>query len=91
MNALDKMIYNHKTKSNQLKKAKRKLKNKTRNSLPIHELEALLQVEKSERINPQNYMGYDGGDEGYERDLAAKEARVDLLQNLICRIKENRK
>jgi len=92
MNTLDKIIHNHTTKSNQLKKAHRKLKNKTRNTLDVHELETLLRIEQREKINAQDYMSWGSFEGGaFERDVATKEARVDLLQDLIRRIKENRK
>lgn len=82
MNVEEQIKKNHQAKSNKVKKLERKLKNKTRNSIPLELLQKMLKREESNPINPRDYM-YDDDDKRFFRDEVEKEARMELLKGLI--------
>lgn len=77
----------HQAKSNKVKRLERKLKNKTRNSIPLETLENMLSKEEKRTVDPKEYM-WDDDDAGFLRDESRKEARVELLKELIHGQKE---
>lgn len=83
MNNLEKIKIDHTRKSNQVKKLKEKLKR----NLPLAKLENLLSIEERNEINWKDYY-YD--DEGFSRDSIKKEARIELLKDLIKIVNKNR-
>ncbi len=89
MNKMDKIIQDHKRKSLQLKKVKKKLKFKSHNSVPLSTLEELLKFEKGNEVNASHYLNYSLGvdDNAYGEAEQRKKARIELLEDLIYRIK----
>lgn len=84
MDVQDKIIKNHKSKSIQVKELKLKLKK----TISLGKLEAMLAAEKNYKLDGWNYQGLDEYDhKGYDRDHAAKEAKIELLEDLIRQIK----
>lgn len=89
MNKMDKIIQDHKGKSLQLKKVKKKLKFKTHNSISLSTLKELLKFEKGSEVNALHYLNYSLGvdDSAYGEAEQRKKARIELLEDLIFRIK----
>lgn len=90
MNIIEK---NHKSKSEQLKRMKRKLKFKTQTTINLHQLQTRLAHLKNNPVKGTDYytpgvsFGSDGSD--FLQDVAMWEAQVALLENLIEEIKRN--
>lgn len=82
MNVEEKIKKNHQVKSNKVKKLERKLKNKTRNTIPLELLKNMLKKEEASTINPRAYL-YDEDDSNFIRDESRQEARIGLLRELI--------
>lgn len=80
MSIFDKIRADHEAKSEQLRKLKHKLKNR----VPISKLKEMLALEKRFEVNSNDYMGWsDFDDEGYERACVKRDARIELLEQLI--------
>lgn len=81
---LAKIWEDHKVKSDMV----RVLKNKLKSRISIHTLKEYLEWEKKHVIDSTNYADWHHFDElGYQKAVAKKEARIELLEELI-RIKE---
>lgn len=86
MNVLDRIKIDHKNKSEQLRKMEKKLKNR----IPISKVKEMLEHEKHYEVNSNNYMGWsDFDDEGYAKACAKKEARIELLEQLVKQFDKN--
>lgn len=85
MNQMNKIKQDHKKKSTKLKRIKKKLKNKTRNSVPLSILKELLNKEKHHEVNAlhhfNSFMYID--DDSYTKAQHEREARIELLEELI--------
>ena len=78
------IIRDHKFKSDKLKKAKQEIKKLRKGSINVSVLERKLRYEKAKEVNSLDYMGLDEfDDEGFGRAEARREARIELLENLI--------
>uniref|UniRef100_A0AB39C7G0 Uncharacterized protein n=1 Tax=Bacillus phage KoopaTroopa TaxID=3234046 RepID=A0AB39C7G0_9CAUD len=74
----------HKVKSDMV----RVLKDKLKNRISINTLKEHLAWEKKHEVDARNYDGWEEFDDvGYGKALAKKEARIELLEELI-RLKE---
>ena len=77
---MEKIIENHKSKSEQVKKYKRKLKRQ----IPISHLEELLKIEQTKSVH-DNFNGFDGIDDSqYEILEMERLVRIELLEELIA-------
>lgn len=82
------IICDHKFKSDKLKKAKREIKKLRKGAISISVLEEQLRYEKADTIDGRSYYGqYGYDDNGYIRDEARREARIELLEDLIRKAK----
>lgn len=80
MNVTDRIITNHKSKSKRVKRLKLKLKN----AISLSKLQDKLAQEELYKIDGRDYYGFDDYDHnGYIRDSATREARIELLKELI--------
>jgi len=80
MNILDKIKNDHQNKSEQVRKLKKKLKNR----IPISKVKEMLSLEKRNEVNSNHYAGWSNfDDEGYDRACVKREARIELLEQLI--------
>ncbi|MFE8700926.1 hypothetical protein ACFYKX_11725 [Cytobacillus sp. FJAT-54145] len=82
----EKIKQDHTKKSNQVKRLRKKLKKKSQSSLPLSVLEDVLKREERTPIDHREYF-YSGDDGAYTRDAARKEARIQLLKELINEVK----
>ena len=70
----------HKRKSAQLRKMKKKMKRR----IPISKLEERLAQEKNSNVDWRDYRGWNGVDDhAYGRAVGQREARIELLEELI--------
>lgn len=76
------IIADHKNKSNLVKRLHKKLKKKSKSTVPLEKLKLLLAREEYYKIDPRDYF-YDDDDTGFSKDIGRKEARIDLLKELI--------
>lgn len=77
---MDKIIANHKSKSEQVKKYKRKLKRQ----IPVSHLEKLLKFEQTKNVYDK-FNWFDGIDaEQYEMLEIERLVRIELLEELIA-------
>lgn len=77
---LETIKIDHKKKSSQLQKLKKKM----RYRIPISKLKEMLVHEKRYRVNWEDYRSWGSVDDNsYSRDVARQEARVGLLEELI--------
>lgn len=77
---INKVIKDHKVKSDQLRLLKRKLKN----SISKNKLREMLNTEESRKVNYNDYLGYYGfDDEGYGKKCNEIESRIKLLKELL--------
>lgn len=76
---LRKIKKDHERKSAQL----RRLKSKSKGKISISSLKKALEFEESYEIDWKKYRDWHGFDESYSFDVARKEARIELLQDLI--------
>ncbi|HDR7066918.1 TPA: hypothetical protein QCW42_004024 [Bacillus cereus] len=75
-----KIVQDHKKKSDIVRTLKKKLKNR----IAISKLEEMLAHEKRNDVDPNHYTGiYEFDDEGYGKAVAKKEARIELLEDII--------
>lgn len=87
----EKVKKDHKKKSNQVKKLQRKLKNKTKNTIPLSTLKKMLLLEKQYKMDHLDYYSWGSyDDQGYRIDQGKKEAKIELLEELI-RMTESKK
>jgi hypothetical protein len=82
MGILDKIKLDHHTKSNEVKRLKKKMKYKTKHTVTHAHLQMLLSKEKKSTIDSRDYM-YDFDDTTFNKDIAKKEARIELLEDLL--------
>jgi hypothetical protein len=83
---INKIILDHKKKSNEVRKLKKKLKNKakSRNGVPLSKLQHLLGIERAQTIDHRDYISWgEFDDSGYARENSRKDARIELLEELI--------
>lgn len=60
------------------------LKKKLKNRIAISKLEEMLIHEKRNDVDPNHYTGiYEFDDEGYGKAIAKREARIELLEEII--------
>lgn len=84
MSNVEKIVQDHKSKSIQLKKAKRKVKQMQNESVSVQKLYRALRATESREINHLNYQSFNYfDDEGYMKAVAQREARIALLKQLI--------
>lgn len=83
---LEKIKKDHKKKSNQVKRLRKKLKYKAKHTISISVLTDLLTYEQRNPIDPRDYFYSNDGD-GFVRDEATKKARVELLEELLKKAK----
>ena len=80
MESLDKIKVDHERLSKQVRKYKKKMKNR----IPVTKLKEMLIHEKKYGVDWRDYRGWNGVDErAYSRDVGKQEARVELLEELI--------
>lgn len=78
------IIRDHKFKSDKLKKAKREIKRLRKGAINLGVLEDSLRRERANKVDGRMYYGqYGYDDNGYTRDEARREARIELLEDLI--------
>lgn len=78
------IIRDHKFKSDKLKKAKREIKRLRKGAINLGVLEDSLRRELANKVDGRLYYGqYGYDDNGYIRDEARREARIELLEDLI--------
>jgi hypothetical protein len=82
MELLEEIKKDHTKKSSQLKILKKKLKYKTKNAINRQYLKNLLAKETKYIIDPREYY-YSDDNEGYIKDIARKEARIELLEEIL--------
>ena len=76
----NKVYQDHKVKSDRVRVLKRKLKN----SISVNTLQEMLNHSRSYNISPLVFMGWDTiDDEAYTKACIVKEAREELLEELI--------
>lgn len=84
MSNVEKIVQDHKSKSIQLKKAKRKVKQMQNETVSVHMLIRELRALESREVNHLNYQEfYYFDDDGYMKAVAEREARISLLKQLI--------
>lgn len=78
------IIRDHKFKSDKLKKAKREIKRLRKGAINLGVLEDSLRRELANKVDGRLYYGqYGYDDNGYIRDEARREARIELLEDLV--------
>ncbi|WP_442637857.1 hypothetical protein [Rossellomorea marisflavi] len=89
MNA-DKIIQDHARKSRQVKELKKTVKRLSVDKVSLSYLKEQLALEKTRKVNSRDFqnMGY-FDDEGYGRAEARREARIQLLEELIFNSERN--
>jgi len=91
MELLEIIKRDHKKKSNQLRRVQKKLKNKAKKTLSLDVLKNMLAKEKSQTLDYRDYYSWgEYNENSYRKDDAAKEARIQILEELI-RMAENKK
>lgn len=86
MSISDKIKADHQVKSKKLRRLKKKLKNR----IPISKLQEMLKHEKRYNVNPSDFTGWsDFDDEGYTIACAKKEAKIELLEQIIKDFRKN--
>lgn len=84
MNILDKIKEDHKKKSAQIRKLKKTLKYKTKTTITLEKLRYMLSQERRHVIDYKDYDGFYGiADKGYVEDCTKREARIELLEEII--------
>lgn len=84
MDIVDKIKLDNSIKSKQV----RKLRKKIGKRISLQKLQTMLNYENTYEVNALNYMGlYEFEDTAYNKDVARKEARKELLEELINIIK----
>ncbi len=74
------IIADHKVKSDQVRRLKKKLSN----SVPVGKLQEMLAWEKKFEVQSSHYIGWDTFDAlGYGKEVAGREERIKLLEKLI--------
>jgi len=80
----EKVIKNHTQKSKQVRKLKKDVKRLTANQIPLSLVKEKLDYEKKHKVDACDYQGLDSfDDEGWGRAEARREARIQLLEELI--------
>jgi hypothetical protein len=87
MELLEEIKKDHTKKSSQLKILKKKLKHITKNTIKIQDLRNSLAKEKQYTIDPREYY-YSDDNDGYLKDIARKDARIELLEEILRNIEK---
>lgn len=86
----DKIIEDHARKSKQVRELKKTVKRMAVNKVSIVLLKQKRALEVQKEVDARDYQGWDNfDDEGYARAVAKREARIELLNELIREAKTN--
>lgn len=79
VNILDRIKKDHENKSKQLRKLKKNMKSR----IPISKIKEMLARDKQYKIDWRDYSFNGVDDNAYSSDVARREAKVELLEELI--------